>query len=139
MSRSLVWSRIRTDALVSPDGNGDCDFELPPGDPKDDEADAEQEEACGSCNVIADDTYSGSSSSRILCSSRVMFSRSSCVLVLPFPSSYSQMSPFLAWVHCWQAGLEPSHLYGQRINYLWQKKNPRLLNYHLAFSALKNE
>lgn len=46
-----------------------------------------------------------------------MCSRSNCVLVFPFPSSYSHASPFFARVHCWHAGLSPSHLFEEHQRY----------------------
>lgn len=65
--------------LDAPDGKGEWDAEndVSPGEPNDDEEEPERECAWGSYSVTAGEMYSGSSSSRILCSNRTMFSRSS--------------------------------------------------------------
>ena len=107
------WARLKSiNWGHEPEGKGEWEterYELS-GDPRDEDEELEREWRLGSYNVTEVDTYSGSSSSRILCSSLTMVSRSIWVRVLPFPSSYSHPSAFLAFVHCWQAGFKPSHL-----------------------------
>lgn len=112
-----IWQWVRLKSLNcchEPEGKGEWDadaerYELS-GDPRDEDEEFEREWKLGSNNVTEVDIYSGSSSSRILCSSLTIVSRRIWVRVLPFPSSYSHPSAFLAFVHCWQAGLTPSHL-----------------------------
>jgi len=84
-------------------GFGDCDAEKGKLEgesaPEEDES-SERGRACGSKRDIEFEIWSGLSSSLTRASRRAIVSRSSCVRVLPFPSSYSQRSCFFARMHC---------------------------------------
>jgi hypothetical protein len=91
--------------FYSPERKGECEAESEwlPGEPvKDDDEEPVPDRGCpcGLNKVTDGEVNSGSSSSRIRCSSREMVSRNICVLVLPLPSSYSHASDFFARQHC---------------------------------------
>jgi len=95
-------ARTAKEGIGLPEGKGEWETERKElsGEPVEEADEPEREWPWGSYRVTPGETYSGSSSSRIRHSRRAMVSRMIWVRVLPFPSSYSHSSGFLARVHC---------------------------------------